>query len=404
MRILYVSDVYFPRVNGVSTSIHTFRRELHALGHDIVLVAPAYPELSAVEETDIVRIESRAVPFDPEDRLMGTRALRRLPAAMGPRGFDLVHVQTPFAAHYAGVRMARELNVPCVATYHTFFEEYLHHYIPFAPRVLTRAAARTISRRQGNQVDALVVPSRAMLTALTAYGVSSRMMILPTGIPLTEQTGGDGHDFRRRYGIPPDRPLLLHVGRAAFEKNIDFLLKMFVRVRERHPRALLAIAGEGPALPHLKRLTRRLKLDAHVYFVGYLERIRALLDCYRAADLFVFASRTETQGLVLLEAMAQGLPVVALAEMGTLDILEDGQGALIAPPAEQDFAAQVCRILDSPALRKQLAASALAHVRHWEARELAQRLAEFYAVIASEYAHLRPDRASSASGSAVARV
>jgi 1,2-diacylglycerol 3-alpha-glucosyltransferase len=378
MRILYVSDVYFPRVNGVSTSISTFRRELQAIGHEVIVVAPEYPQAAPTEEAGIVRVAARGVPLDPEDRLMQRRALRELPARLGARAFDLVHIQTPFAAHYAGVRIARELGVPCVATYHTFFEEYLHHYVPFAPRALMRALAREFSRRQGNQVDALVVPSRAMLSTLTAYGVRSPMTILPTGISPADFAGGDGASFRRRHGIPAERPLLLHVGRVAFEKNIDFLLHMLERVRVRHPDVLLLIAGEGPALAQLQGIVRGLRLDASVWFVGYLERATALLDCFRAADVFVFASRTETQGLVLLEAMALGVPVVSIAEMGSIDILEAGEGALTAPPDEQAFADAVCLLLDSPPLRRRLGAEGRRFAANWDAAPQAQCLVDFY--------------------------
>ena len=381
LRILYISDVYFPRINGVSTSIRTFRRELQALGHEVVVVAPDYPQSAAADEADTLRIASRSVPLDPEDRLMRGDALRELPARLGAKAFDLVHIQTPFAAHYAGLRIARELGVPCVATYHTFFEEYLYHYVPFAPRALMRGLAREFSRRQGNQVDALVVPSRAMHSALTAYGVRSPMQILPTGVRLEELAGGDGAAFRRQHGIPAERPLLVHVGRVAFEKNIDFLLHMLVRVRTRHPDAMLLIAGEGPALPHLQSLARSLLLDDSVRFVGYLDRATALLDCYRAGDAFVFASRTETQGLVLLEAMALGVPVVSLAEMGTLDILDAGKGALVAANDVEAFAAAVCRLLDEPALRRRLSMEGRAYAAQWSAARQAERLAQYYAEV-----------------------
>ncbi|MCX7140702.1 MAG: glycosyltransferase [Proteobacteria bacterium] len=379
MRILYISDVYFPRVNGVSTSIRTFRRELQALGHEVVVVAPAYSQSATEVDPGIFRIAARGVPLDPEDRLMRSRSLRELPARLGPRAFDLVHIQTPFAAHYAGLRMARELGIPCVATYHTFFEEYLYHYVPFAPRALMRAFARLFSRRQGNQVNALVVPSRAMLAALTAYGVRSPMTILPTGLSLGEFSGGDGASFRRAHGIPADRPLLVHVGRVAFEKNIDFLLRTLDHVRLRHPDVLLLVVGEGPALPRLKTMAHNLGLDANVQFVGYLDRATTLLDCYRAGDVFVFSSRTETQGLVLLEAMALGVPVVAIAEMGAIDILEAGQGALVAPAEERAFSEAVCKLLESPSLRRQLAAEGLRYSARWGAALQAQRLADFYA-------------------------
>ena len=395
MRSLYLSDVYFPRVNGVSTSIRTFRRELQDLGHQVVVAAPEYPQAVGIDEAGILRIRARGIPLDPEDRLMRGDALRELPARLNGLKFDIVHIQTPFAAHYAGLRLARELRLPCVATYHTFFEEYLYHYVPFAPRALMRCFAREFSRRQGNQVNALVVPSRAMLAALTAYGVRSPMTVLPTGIRLKELAGGDGAAFRRTHGIAADRPMLVHVGRVAFEKNIDFLLRMLVQVRSRHPDVLLLIAGEGPALPHLQSLVRRLQLDANVRFVGYLDRATTLLDCFRAGDVFVFASRTETQGLVLLEAMALGVPVVAIAEMGTIDILDAGKGAVVAPLSESTYADAVCDLLDSPSERRRLSIEGMQYAAEWDATQQARRLADIYSRVIAAHGEAFRGKANS---------
>jgi len=361
--------------------MRTFRQELQALGHEVLVVAPAYDQAHAADDPGLIRIPSRRIPFDPEDRLMDGSFLKALSARAELRDIDIVHIQTPFAAHYAGLRVARELAVPVVATYHTFFEEYLYHYVPFAPRALMRALARGFSRRQGNQVDALAVPSRAMLSALTAYGVHAPMTILPTGIRLNELAGGDGTAFRRAHQIGEDRPVLVHIGRVAFEKNIDFLLRMLVQVRARHPDVLMVIAGEGPALPHLQSLARSLLIEDNVRFIGYLDRATTLLDCYRAGDLFVFASRTETQGLVLLEAMALGTPVVSIAEMGTIDILGPQLGAVIAQNNEEDFAGRVCALLDAPSQRQELSAQARAYAEQWDAGAQAQKLARLYAEV-----------------------
>ena len=233
-------------------------------------------------------------------------------------------------AHYAGVALSQRLDLPRVETYHTFFEEYLYHYVPVVPRSWMRAAARRFSRARCNDLDAVVVPSRAMRDMLRDYGVRVPVEIIPTGIELERLSAGDGAVFRQRYGIARDRRVLVHVGRLAHEKNIDFLLRMLTRVRAAIPEVLLILAGEGPARGHLQRLASRLHLDRNILFLGYLDRRDALLDCYCAGDAFVFASRTETQGLVLLEAMALGLPVVSTAVMGTRDILEPGRGALVA--------------------------------------------------------------------------
>lgn len=123
MRILMLSDVYFPRINGVSTSIQTFRRDLGAMGHTVDLIAPEYPARSGHAESGIQRIPSRFLFFDPEDRMMSGRAIRRKLPALAEADYDLVHIQTPFIAHYTGLRVARGLGVPVVETYHTHFEE-----------------------------------------------------------------------------------------------------------------------------------------------------------------------------------------------------------------------------------------------------------------------------------------
>jgi glycosyltransferase involved in cell wall biosynthesis len=378
MRILMLSDVCAPRVNGVATSIRTFRRSLAELGHESLLVAPAYP---APTEPDpqIVRVASRPVPGDAEDRLMHWRELVALEPQLARQDFDLVHVHTPFVAHYAGVRFARRLGLPLVETYHTFFEEYAPLYLPWLPARLGRWVARRLTVSQCRQVDALVVPSPQMLERLAEYGIDVRAEVLPTGLEADEFAGGDGARFRRVHGIPADRPVLVFISRIAHEKNVDFLLRMLVRLRAEVPDVLLVIAGEGPARPHVTRLASQLGLDGHVLFVGYLERSGALLDCYRAGDAFVFASRTETQGLVLLEALALGVPVVSTAVMGTADVLRDAGGAVIAPDEEAGFAAAVARVLGDADLRRRLAAAGPGDAARWSARAMAERLVTLYA-------------------------
>jgi 1,2-diacylglycerol 3-alpha-glucosyltransferase len=378
MKILMISDVYFPRINGVSTSIETFRQALAALGHPSTLIAPQYPGAAAETAAGVIRVPSHYLPFDPEDRVMKRAAVRALIPQLRAEQYDVVHVQTPFVAHYAGLELARALGLPCVTTYHTYFEEYLFHYVPFVPRSWLKAAARRVSREQCNQVDAVVVPSRAMDEMLARYGVTRPREVLPTGIPPDQFHGGEADYFRERYGIARQRRLLLFVGRTAYEKNIDFLIEMVDHLRRNDPSILLLITGEGPALPGLKAAVRRRGIDEHVRFLGYLDRHTELHDCYRAADLFVFASRTETQGLVLLEAMALGTPVVALAEMGTRDILAPQRGCRIAPPTPQGFAAVVRDLLANTAMLDALGVQARAYARNWSADEMARRLARLY--------------------------
>jgi 1,2-diacylglycerol 3-alpha-glucosyltransferase len=378
VRILMISDVYFPRINGVSTSIKTFRQELKQLGHDSTLIAPAYDSETA-DERNIVRVPARYLPIDPEDRMMRYRDILKLASVLKRQAYDLIHIQTPFVAHYAGVKLGQVLGLPVVETYHTLFEEYLFHYVPFSPRSLMRLAARRFTSRQCNQVDAMIVPSTPMLDVLRAYGVRSPVEIIPTGLQPDRFKQGDGTAFRRQHGIDHGRPVLVHVGRIAHEKNIGFLLQMLDRVRREIPNVLMVIAGEGPALAGLKKLSAQLGLEQHTCFVGYLARDGELLDCYSAGDAFVFSSRTETQGLVLLEAMAQGVPVVSTAIQGTKDILKGTCGALVAEDDIGDFTAKVITLLRDSDLRRRLGEEGRVYAATWSATALAQKMERFYA-------------------------
>lgn len=390
MNILMISDVYFPRVNGVSTSIQTFRQELHALGHTSTLIAPRYPA-PYPDEREIRRVESRKVIFDPEDRMMKAGAVRALAKEIARAQYDIAHIQTPFVAHYLGVKLAKQMGIACVETYHTFFEEYLYHYIPVVPRTWLRSLARRFARAHGGDVDELIVPSTAMRDRLLEYGVSTPMSVLPTGIPAPDLSSTDGPAFRRRYEIAPKRPTLLFVGRVAFEKNIDFLIGSVAIAVRSIPDLLLIIAGEGPALGRLRREVARRKLDNNIMFIGYLDRSRELPSCYAAADAFVFASRTETQGLVLLEAMAVGLPVISLAVMGTRDILKERRGALVPADDESDFASNIVELLGNDELHQRLSREAKDFAREWQSGVIAGRLADLYERVVYERSEARTE-------------
>jgi 1,2-diacylglycerol 3-alpha-glucosyltransferase len=384
LHTLVVSDVYFPRVNGVSTSIRSFRGDLTRLGFPSTLVAPGYPRHLATDaDEDVLRVPARPVPLDPEDSVMSWRELGRCLAAVPRERCDLVHIQTPFLAHYAGVKAARARGVPVVATCHTYFEDYLHHYMPLLPGFAGAWLARGLMTRQLNAVDAVVSPSEPVRQRLLEYGVTRPIHVIPTGMTEDRFVQGDGARFRASCGIAPDTPLLLNVGRVAHEKNLSFLLRMFVELRRQMPAALLMIAGEGPARAALGREAEALGLGGSVRFTGNLDRERGLNDCYAAADAFVFASRTETQGLVLLEAMAQSRPVVSTACLGTRSVLTEASGACVVEEHEQDFAAALAAVLRDRERAQRMGAQGLQWARQWSSLALAGRMADLYRGLAA---------------------
>lgn len=361
----------------MSTSIRSFRDDLLRIGVASTLVVPAYRQLTQPED-GVLRVPARAVPLDPEDAMMSWRALRRSLDGLPATGFDLVHIQTPFLAHYAALRFARRRGLPVVATCHTYFEDYLHHYLPLLPGFAGAWVARRVMTQQLNAVDAVVSPSEPVRQRLLEYGVTRPIHVIPTGMTEDRFVPGDGARFRAQFGIDADRPLLLNVGRVAHEKNLSFLLRMFVQLRRMEPRALLLIAGEGPARSALMREAQSLGIGDGTRFVGNLDRERGLNDCYAAADVFVFASRTETQGLVLLEAMAQARPVVSTACLGTRTVLTPASGARVVDEQEHAFAAAVKDVLRDPAHAQRMGEESLRWARQWSSPALARRMADLY--------------------------
>ncbi len=377
MRIALITDTYRPRVNGVVTSIDAFAREFRARGHEVHIIAPDFP--GAVAEPFLTRIPSHYLFFDPEDRLPNPW----LPAARGivqrkvlSQRFDILHTQTPFSLGLAALSWARSMNAPVLHTYHTMFESYAH-YIKFLPRTWTVALARAISRWYCNKMDLVISPSAHMRAVLTSYGVRKPVAVNPTGIQTGLLQNADGPAFRRRHGIGEKTPLLLFMGRIGSEKNIDFLFQVHRAILARMPNVEMMVAGEGPAKECLVETVRQMGLQDRVRFFGYFDP-RDWAGCYAAADVFTFASVTETQGLVVTEAMAAGTPVVAVGRMGVADIMDGDKGGFLVEQDVNPFTETVLRLLGDPGLRAKKSSEARAYAQEWSASAMAGRMLGLY--------------------------
>ena len=378
MKILFISDVYYPRINGVSTSIKSFKENLEQLGHDVRLIAPEYSNHLCSEKW-IKRVSSFQVPYDPEDRLMNYFELKKLKKWVESEKFDLIHIHTPFMAHYFGLNLRKTLSIPCIETYHTFFEDYLHHYIPWLPEKFGRRFARWVSRRQCNSVDGVVVPSKPMLDVLTQYGIDKPMSVIPTGIDKHFLTKRNSDVFKLNYQLPMDKKILLYVGRVAKEKNIEFLLHVVKNISRECKDILLLITGEGPADKDLDLKIKELGIYKFVKRLPYLDRGNELPQCYSAADVFVFSSKSETQGIVPLEAMAQGTPVVAIAEMGIASVIKNNEGAFATKDNLEEFVSCVKKLISNDKLHTSQSKKAYKYVKeNWAASVQAEKVVSFY--------------------------
>jgi len=335
-------------LGGVPTAVETIRRGLEALGHEAVIVAP---RMAGADDggAPVIRVPSIPAPTYPDFALplpLGPSLSRRLRAL----SFDVFHAHHPFLLGASARRLARASDRPLVFTYHTLYDRYAH-YVPLPRGMVARRAIRW-SAAFADTADLVLAPSEFVARRLRAQGVRRPIEVLPTGIDMDRFRPGSRAAARKALGLAATDRVLLYVGRLDREKNLDFLLDAVARVRT--PRARLFLVGRGTQTTALRRAAAAQGLGGRVEFRGGTPP-DGLATYYRAADAFVFASTTETQGLAVLEAMACGLPVVAVRASGIEEVVAEGVSGLIVPEDPAAFAAAVTQVLADADLAAKLA-------------------------------------------------
>lgn len=376
MRIAMFADCYHPVINGVTTSIEILVRALEGEGHEVLLFVPDAPE--ATDDRHVRRFASVTFPLQPEERFCFPWPVRHFRALRDFRP-EVVHLHTPFNVGFFGWFAAQRLGVPRVFTHHTLWEEYVH-YFPLVPPWLMKPFAVALCRWFCNTSGAVIAPSDEVRDRQLEQGVRSPIHVVPTGIELDRFDGGDPAGPRRELGLTGEERLLLYIGRVGREKSLDFLLQAFSRAASRDARLRLAVIGDGPERPALEALASRLDLGARARFLGY--RRRDDLKHFLAASRgFLFASQTETQGLVLLEAQAGGVPVVGVRASGTNEAVADGRSGLLVDPGDlEGFASAALRLATDDDLQARLGRGALEWVEGFSMHTMAARALEVYRV------------------------
>jgi glycosyltransferase involved in cell wall biosynthesis len=378
VKIALVTDTYFPRINGVSFSTQTFAAEFAKLGHEVHIYAPAFPD--AVDEAlpyQVHRFPSWYLFFDPEDRLGHPGGDKKLIQQFLDAKFDIVHTQTPFTIGKPAVKWARQSGSKVIHTYHTLFAAYVEHYLWFIPKALSIWYAKTTSRKYCDSCDLIITPSSEMKNVLLSYNVAKPIEVIPTGIQLNRFDGQDPKRFREAKGYKPEDKVLMFMGRVADEKNIDFLLEVFQDLVPKVPNLKFLIAGAGPAKEKLENKVKAMGLSDLVLFTGYIVK-DDWRDCYAGADLFLLASVTETQGLVVSEAMAAGTPVVAVGEMGIKDVMASGKGGIMTRLDKKEYTDAVYRMMTDEAFYKEKKAEARPEAENWSSTSMAKKMLATY--------------------------
>ena len=377
MRIAMLSESYFPRISGVVHSLAAFVEALRRSGHRVYVVAPRYPGF-VDGHPDVIRFPSVRLPHDPEFPL-GIPITRSLWQRLLQIELDIVHAHAPFLMGAVSARLARMRGLPLVFTHHTLYDEYVHY--ARLPAWLTRPLVRRYTTAFANRCACVIAPSRFIAARLRRAGVTARIEVLSTGAIDPELFASlDPTWVRIAFGIPAGRPLLVTSSRLAREKSVDLVLRACAEIiRQRD--ALMLVVGGGPEEPALRQLVLDLGLDRYVIFAG-LQPHRKALECVSAADVFVYASQTETQGLVVVEAMACGVPVVAVEAGGIPDAVRDGETGYLAPPSPAALAEKVIILLDHPERRAAMGQRAREVAREFSLLTLTDRLQEIYRSLA----------------------
>jgi len=332
-----MTNTFTPFVGGVARSVVAFAGECRKAGHRVLIVAPAFPGMPPGEE-DVIRIPALQ-NFNGSDFSLALPVPGMLSSYLDGCQPDIVHSHHPHLLGNTAVRIACRLSRPLVFTHHTMYEYYLH-YVPTGASRL-REFVIALATGYCNLCDCVIAPSPSVASILRERGVETPMEIVPTGVDVRRFAQGDGPAFRRWHRIPKKAFVAGYVGRLAPEKNLAFLAEAARTYIAQTRCGHFLVVGSGPAAQEIREVFTREGLRRRLHLVGALEG-QDLVDAYQAMDVFVFASRSETQGMVLTEAMAAGKPVVALDGPGVREVVVDGgNGRLLTSDRPEDFAAAI---------------------------------------------------------------
>lgn len=381
MNILMMTNTYFPIVGGLEQSIYSFSEEFKSLGHEVLIVTPTF-EGMPTEEPGIIRIPAiqkfSGTIFSVNYPVSGL--LTRLMKEFSP---DMVHSHCPFFMGDFALRLSRQHAIPLVFTYHTMFEQYVHDW-PVQNEGVKRFIVK-LAAGYANLVDQVVVPSESVQDILLKRGVRTPIEVIPTGVDLEHFSKGNGKVFREQNQIPPDALVIGHAGRLAPEKNLGFLTNCLVELLRKYPKAHALIVGLGPSEKMIKDAFEHAGLEKRLHLTGVLH-YQHLVDAYFAMDVFAFASLSETQGIVLIEAMAAGLPVVALDAPGAREVVKDrNNGRLLNEMDQQSFVDALLWVLSSSSEELQtIKRSARMTAQEYPVDSVAKRMLEIYEKIRSK--------------------
>lgn len=381
LSIAIFSDSALPILNGVSVSIDSLIKGLRAQNHSVHLFTSNYPGY-VEQDPNTHRFFSAFTPLASE-----------YPLALGPfypvlsefrrHRFDIIHTHTPFTVGFVGLRWAESHEIPIVSTYHTHYDKYTH-YIPILPKRYARYKIAKHTNWYYGNVDRVITPSEHSRRWLERHSVHTPISIVPTAV--TPPMHFDREACRNRFGALPHQKVLLYVGRIAQEKNIGQLIRAAAVAFAEDPRLVLWLVGDGPAREDYRRLSSDLGLGDRIRFFGFAPR-EEVGAYYAASDVFAFPSMTETQGLVVVEAMSYGLPAVVVKGGGASDPIQHGRNGLSVSNDSEEIARACLHILSRPELAQTLSQGAMLTAKNYSMENMVKKVVSVYEdVLGQSYA------------------
>ncbi|MDD5489334.1 MAG: glycosyltransferase [Candidatus Moranbacteria bacterium] len=349
MRIAIFTNNYLPNPYGVAGSVESFRKAFENLGHEVFIFAPEWEGYTdknpnvfryPAVETNVKIKFPLAMPYS-----------RKIGKILNSLGLDIIHSQHPNLLGSAAMRWAKRKNIPLVFTWHTLYDQYTH-FFPFIPQKLAARLVIRNARKYANRADIVITPTPSVIGIIRKWGVTNKnITAIPTGVEEKQFENPDRESLRKKYHVSEDEILLFVMTRLTDEKNVEFLADAVLPVLKKNSGTKFMICGEGDLKRRLKDMVSKKGLEDRVNFFGIVSD-EEKKNYYAAGDIFVYSSKSETQGMILTEAMYSGLPIVAVRATGVRDIVEDGKTGFLVGENKQEFAEAVQKLIDNKELRK----------------------------------------------------
>jgi 1,2-diacylglycerol 3-alpha-glucosyltransferase len=378
MRIAFFTNCYKPLINGVVSSIVSLKNAYKKKGHNTYIFAPKVEGYND-QEDNVFRYYSVSLTKKVKYPIAIPLSLRanRVIKEFKP---DIIHIHHPFVLSMPAIMYAEKLGIPKILTIHTQYERYAYYVSP-VPQVITNEAIKMIVASFSSKVDVVTTPSESMKKLINRYNIKKEIVVIPNAIDLNifqEKDEQTCNNIREQLELSNEDIVLLYVGRISFEKNIDKIIKSLALLKDKNiDKVKLVLVGEGTALNQLKSIVKSVGLEQNVKFVGAVDS-ETVKSYYQISDLFTFASTSETFGMVIIEALASGVPVLAVRAPGAIDILSDGFDGMLVEDDVSEFSARLELLIKNKDLRKRLAKGAFYTAQRYSIDNISDQMLNLY--------------------------